>query len=49
MKIIIGENRMFEIMDSILKLSYNPETREFYSLEKLWSAEGSYSSEANSV
>ena len=22
---------MFEIMDSILKLSYNPETREFYS------------------
>jgi hypothetical protein len=31
MKVIIGENRMFGIMDSILKLSYNPETREFYS------------------
>ena len=31
MKVIIGENRIFGIMDSILKLSYNPETREFYS------------------
>jgi len=31
MKVIIGENRMFEVMDSILKLSYNPKTREFYS------------------
>ena len=31
MKVIIGENRMIGIMDSILKLSYNPETREFYS------------------
>jgi len=31
MRVIISENRMFGIMDSILKLSYNPETREFYS------------------
>jgi hypothetical protein len=31
MKVIIGENKMIGLMDSILKLSYNPETREFYS------------------
>ena len=31
MKIIIEENKIIGILDSILKLSYNPETREFYS------------------
>lgn len=31
MKVIIGENKIIGILDSILKLSYNPETREFYS------------------
>jgi hypothetical protein len=31
MKFIIRENKIIGIMDSILKLSYNPETREFYS------------------
>lgn len=30
MKVIIGENRLLGIMNSHLKLSYSPETREFY-------------------
>lgn len=31
MKVIIGEDKMMGLMDLILKLSYNPDTREFYS------------------
>jgi hypothetical protein len=31
MKVIIRENKMIELMDSSLNISYNPETREFYS------------------
>jgi len=31
MKVIIRENKMIELMDSRLNISYNSETREFYS------------------
>ena len=31
MKVIIKENKIIEVMDRILKISYNPKTREFYS------------------